>query len=115
MNTQLHLNDLPKLNDLYDTLEAEDDFTNTHYHEDFLETIDIFIDDYVNTHILDYKEKDFENSVKEGVYSQILEIYKDQITYLELTLDDTIEECVYLYFTKNLKTISCGLFYQLFF
>ena len=43
-----------------------------------LETIDIFIDDYVNTHILDYKEKDFENSVKEGVYSQILEIYLAQ-------------------------------------
>ena len=101
MNSQLHLNDLPKLNDLYDTIEIEDDFTNTHYHEDFLETIDIFIDDYVNTHILDYKEKDFENSVKEGVYSQILEIYKEQISYLELNLDDTIEECVYLYFTKN--------------
>ena len=45
-----HLNDLPELNDLYDTLETEDDFTGTHYHEDFLETIDIFIDEYV-THI----------------------------------------------------------------
>ena len=33
-----HLNDLPELNDLYDTLETEDDFTGTHYHEDFLET-----------------------------------------------------------------------------
>ena len=96
-----HLNDLPELNDLYDTLETEDDFTGTHYHEDFLETIDIFIDEYVNTHILEYKEKDFEDSVKEAVYSQILEVYNDQINYLDLTLDDTIDECVYLYFTKN--------------
>jgi hypothetical protein len=96
-----HLNDLPELNDLYDTLETEDDFTGTHYLEDFLETIDIFIDEYVNTHILEYKEKDFEDSVKEAVYSQILEVYNDQINYLDLTLDDTIDECVYLYFTKN--------------
>lgn len=101
MFQQSHLNDLPELNDLYDTLEVEDDFTNTPYHEDFLETIDIFIDDYVNSHILEYKNKDFEDTVKESVYSQIIEIYNDQINYLDLTLDETIDECVYLYFTKN--------------
>src|SRR5210317_219569 len=101
MTQQFHLNDLPELNDLYDTLEVEDDFTNTPYHEDFLETIDIFIDDYVNSHILEYKNKDFEDTVKESVYSQIIEIYNDQINYLDLTLDETIDECVYLYFTKN--------------
>ena len=101
MFQQPHLNDLPELNDLYDTLEVEDDFTNTPYHEDFLETIDIFIDDYVNSHILEYKNKDFEDTVKEAVYSQIIEIYNDQINYLDLTLDETIDECVYLYFTKN--------------
>src|SRR5210317_1637959 len=101
MTKQSHLNDLPELNDLYDTLEVEDDFTNTPYHEDFLETIDIFIDDYVNSHILEYKNKDFEDSVKEAVYSQILEIYSEQINFLDLTLDETIDECVYLYFTKH--------------
>jgi putative phage-type endonuclease len=103
-----HLMDLPELKDLYDTLVIEDDFTNTHYHEDFLETIDIFIDDYVNAHILEYKNKDFEDSVKEGVYSQIAEIYKDQINYLDLTLDETIDECVYVYFIKN----SCPRSYE---
>ena len=96
-----HFNDLPKLHDLYDELNVEDDFTNTSYHEDFLETIDIFIDEYVNSHIMEYKEKDFEDIVKEAVYSQILEVYSEQINYLDLSLDDTVDECVYLYFTKN--------------
>lgn len=96
-----HFNDLPKLHDLYDELKVEDDFTNTSYHEDFLETIDIFIDEYVNSHIMEYKEKDFEDIVKEAVYSQILEVYSEQINYLDLSLDDTVDECVYLYFTKN--------------
>jgi len=96
-----HFNDLPKLHDLYDELKVEDDFTNTSYHEDFLETIDIFIDEYVNSHIMEYKEKDFEDIVKEAVYSQILEVYNEQINYLDLSLDDTVDECVYLYFTKN--------------
>lgn len=101
MIQQSHLNDLPELNDLYETLKVEDDFTDTPYHEDFLETIDIFIEDYVNSHILQYKNKDFEDMVKEGVYSQITELYNEQINYLDLTLDETIDECVYLYFTKN--------------
>ena len=101
MFQHMNFNDLPKLNDLYDELKAEDDFTNTSYHEDFLETIDIFIDEYVNSHILEYKEKDFEDIVKEAVYSQILEVYSEQINYLDLSLDDTVDECVYLYFTKN--------------
>lgn len=98
---QTHANDLPELNDIYDNLIIEDDFTNTSYHEDFLETIDIFIDEYVNLNIMNYKEKDFEDMVKEAVYSQILDVYSDQINYLELSLDDTVDECVYLYFTKN--------------
>ena len=98
---QTHTNELPELNDIYDNLIIEDDFTNTSYHEDFLETIDIFIDEYVNLNIMNYKEKDFEDMVKEAVYSQILDVYSDQINYLELSLDDTVDECVYLYFTKN--------------
>ena len=83
MIQQSHLNDLPELNDLYETLKVEDDFTDTPYHEDFLETIDIFIEDYVNSHILQYKNKDFEDMVKEGVYSQITELYNEQINYLD--------------------------------
>ena len=101
MIRETYFNDLPKLDDLYDILKTEDDFTNTSYHEDFLETIDIFIDEYVNSHIMEYKEKDFEDIVKEAVYSQILEVYNEQINYLDLSLDDTVDECVYLYFTKN--------------
>ena len=101
MIRETYFNDLPKLYDLYDILKTEDDFTNTSYHEDFLETIDIFIDEYVNSHIMEYKEKDFEDIVKEAVYSQILEVYNEQINYLDLSLDDTVDECVYLYFTKN--------------
>lgn len=101
MFQQTHFNDLPLLNDLYDILKVEDDFTNTSYHEDFLETIDIFIDEYVNSHIINYKEKDFEEMVKNAVYLQILDVYSEQINYLELSLDDTVDECVYLYFTKN--------------
>ena len=101
MFQHMNFNDLPKLHDLYDELKVEDDFTNTSYHEDFLETIDIFIDEYVNSHIMEYKEKDFEDIVKEAVYSQILEVYSEQINYLDLSLDDTVDECVYLYFTKN--------------
>ena len=61
---QTHTNELPELNDIYDNLIIEDDFTNTSYHEDFLETIDIFIDEYVNSHIMEYKEKDFEDIVR---------------------------------------------------
>ena len=63
--------------------------------------IDIFIDEYVNSHIINYKEKDFEEMVKNAVYLQILDVYSEQINYLELSLDDTVDECVYLYFTKN--------------
>ena len=108
MFQQTHFNDLPLLNDLYDILKVEDDFTNTSYHEDFLETIDIFIDEYVNSHIINYKEKDFEEMVKNAVYLQILDVYSEQINYLELSLDDTVDECVYLYFTKN----SCPRSYE---
>ena len=35
MIRETYFNDLPKLDDLYDILKTEDDFTNTSYHEDF--------------------------------------------------------------------------------
>ena len=96
-----HIDDLPDLKDEYDSFQLDDDFTDTSYHEDFLETIDIFIDEFVNHNIIDYQESDFEDRVKEAVYTQITELYNDQINYLDISLDDTIDECVYLYFMKH--------------
>jgi putative phage-type endonuclease len=96
-----HINELPDLKDEYDSFQLDDDFTDTSYHEDFLETIDIFIDEFVNHNVIEYQESDFEDRVKEAVYTQITELYNDQINYLDISIDDTIEECVYLYFMKH--------------
>ena len=88
-----HIDDLPDLKDEYDSFQLDDDFTDTSYHEDFLETIDIFIDEFVNHNIIDYQESDFEDRVKEAVYTQITELYNDQINYLDISIDDTISTC----------------------
>ena len=96
-----HMDDLPELKDEYDSFQLSDDFTDTSYHEDFLETIDIFIGEYVNHNIMDYIYYDFEDRVKDAIYTQISELYNEQINYLDITLDDTIDECVYLYFMKH--------------
>ncbi len=96
-----HMDDLPELKDEYDSFQLSDDFTDTSYHEDFLETIDIFIDEFVNHNVMDYIYHDFEDRVKDAVYTQISELYSEQINYLDITLDDTINECVYLYFMKH--------------
>lgn len=96
-----HMDDLPELKDEYDSFQLSDDFTDTSYHEDFLETIDIFIDEYVNHNVMDYIYSDFEDRVKDAIYTQISELYNEQINYLDIDLDDTINECVYLYFTKH--------------
>lgn len=95
------MDDLPELKDEYDSFQLSDDFTDTSYHEDFLETIDIFIGEYVNHNIMDYIYYDFEDRVKDAIYTQISELYNEQINYLDITLDDTIDECVYLYFMKH--------------
>ena len=63
-----HMDDLPELKDEYDLFQLNDDFTDTSYHEDFLETIDIFIDEYVNNNIMEYIYSDFEDRVKESIY-----------------------------------------------
>ena len=96
-----HMDDLPELKDEYDSFKLSDDFTDTSYHEDFLETIDIFIGEYVNHNIMDYIYYDFEDRVKDAIYTQISELYSEQINYLDIDLDDTINECVYLYFIKH--------------
>jgi len=84
------MDDLPELKDEYDSFQLSDDFTDTSYHEDFLETIDIFIDEYVNHNVMDYIYSDFEDRVKDAIYTQISEIYNEQINYLDIDLDDTI-------------------------
>ena len=111
MFQQTHFNDLPLLNDLYDILKVEDDFTNTSYHEDFLETIDIFIDEYVNSHIINYKEKDFEEMVKNAVYLQILDVYSEQINWLTVIVFIRFFSLFFCYQFSNIINYFCSFFY----
>ena len=65
-NMQVCFNDLINLEDLFDqiTPTTYNDINDSDI-EDFKESIQYFIDDYVDTHIESYKEKGFETMMFE--------------------------------------------------
>ena len=74
-------NDLEKLTDILDNLEPTDvkDITDKDI-EDFKESIQYFISDYIDTHIECYKKKDFETTMFEDLCKLIRKTYNDIFT-----------------------------------
>ena len=101
-NMQVHFNDLINLEDLFDQIKPTTyDETTDKDIEDFKESIQYFISDYIDTHIESYKEKGFETVMFEDLYKLIKQAYVDiddyfkSDTHYESTLWDAIQ--IYLH------------------
>jgi len=105
-NMQVCFNDLINLEDLFDqiTPTTYNDINDSDI-EDFKESIQYFIDDYVDTHIESYKEKGFETMMFEDLYILIKQAYGD------ISIDDyfksdnhyecTIFDAIQIYLHKH--------------
>ena len=98
-----HINDLNNLTDIIDTFKdntPEILFENTHYHDDFFETICIFIEEYIENNIETYKLKKFRELLFENIYTNIIDIYENIIYENNINIDDLIDNCIDYYLSK---------------
>jgi len=97
-------NDLEKLTDILDNLELTDvkDITDKDI-EDFKESIQYFIEDYIDTNIKKYKEKDFEVTMFEELCKLIKHTYIDIDDYFINTEDyeSTLWDAIQIYLHKH--------------
>ncbi len=92
---------LPVLKNIIGDIKApNDNFKNTSDCHDLKETIWIFIDDFIQNNRETYKDKHFEELVKNGTYESMYCCYYDIFNELELkiNIDDLIDEVLQTYF-----------------
>ena len=95
-------NDLKALEDLTDKITApiEEPYNDDDI-EQFKESVQYFIDDFINHNIKLYKEKDFENTVFDAIYTMIVASYGIDIFPSDFDLDYHIYDAMEIYFYKN--------------
>ncbi len=95
-------NELPQLENLVNTLTVTEDtdFKDTNDYYDLKETIWSFVDDYVKSNIESYKDKHFDEMVRDDVFNSMYVCYYDTFNELELKIDidEIIDEVVETYF-----------------
>ena len=82
-------NELPQLENLVNTLTVTEDtdFKDTDDYYDLKETIWCFVDDYVRDNVENYKDKHFDELVREDVVNSMYICYSDTFNELELKID----------------------------
>ena len=100
------LNDLEELKDIIDELEPSNvSDINEQDIDDFKETLQYFIGDYIDTHIESYKKKDFETTMFEDVCKLVKQTYFDIfiVDYFkdETDYEYTIWDAMQIYLHKH--------------
>ena len=95
-------NDLPDLEDITNTIKvAKNCFDNSSYCDDLKESIDIFLDEYINSNIEIYKEYDFNTIIYDYLFDIIVESYHSIIFEFDIDIHKIINETMYCYFMRN--------------
>ena len=93
--------DLPKLTDITDILKPDNDIIDDINKEDFIETIDLFLEDILVNDPLMYKEYKFYDNLFELLYEQISNLYYEQIIKYNINLEESLQNTIYDYFNRN--------------
>ena len=100
MTTYWH--DLQVLSNIIDTLEPEyEEPFNDEDIEQFKESVQYFIEDFVDTNIKLYKKKYFENMMYDALYEMISTSYGTIIDKTNFDLEYHIYDAMEIYFHKN--------------
>ena len=101
-----YFSDLPPLKDIFDELEPNNYVElNEQDIEDFKESIQYFIADYIDTHIESYKKKEFETTMFQDLCKLIRKTYSDM--FIEDYFKDyteyeyTVWDAIQIYLHKN--------------
>tara|TARA_A100001011_G_C14307517_1_gene843875 strand:- start:2464 stop:3837 length:1374 start_codon:yes stop_codon:yes gene_type:complete len=95
-------NDLPPLEDISNTLKVNTNkFYNTIDCDDLKESIDIFLDEFLNSNIHIYKEYNFNSIVSDYLLETVLITYGNIVLDLNVDINIIINETMYCYFMRN--------------
>ena len=100
MNT--HCNDLPNLKNIIDEFFIDSNtFNNSSDSDDLKESVDIFLNEYLNNNIEIYKEYNFYNIVFTYLFTNICNLYDSIIFENDIDIEELINETMYCYFMRN--------------
>lgn len=100
-------NDLPKLENITNKIKIPDNlFDNSYYCDDLKESIDIFLDEFINSNIEIYKEYDFNSIIYDYLFDIIIESYHTTILEFDINIHKIITETIYCYFMRHNKPRS---------
>ena len=95
-------NDLDDLEDISNDLKVIDyKFHNSIDCDDLKESIDIFLDEFLNSNIEIYKEYNFNSIIHDYLLETILISYGNIIADLNVDINTIINETMYCYFMRN--------------
>ncbi len=96
-------NDLQVLNDIIDEVKPPiiEKFTNTLHHDDVKETLDTFINEFVNSNIKLYKYENFEDDLYQHISSIIDGIFNFELEDDDLNIHLLILDSIHCYFMRN--------------
>ena len=95
-------NDLDDLEDISNDLKVIDyKFHNSIDCDDLKESIDIFLDEFLNSNIEIYKEYNFNSIIHDYLLETILITYGNIIADLNVDINTIINETMYCYFMRN--------------
>tara|TARA_B100001123_G_scaffold134668_2_gene156272 strand:+ start:294 stop:1670 length:1377 start_codon:yes stop_codon:yes gene_type:complete len=103
-----YINDLKKLDDISEFIWQESIFNNKQNMnltdidiEDFKESMQYFIQDFIDSNIKLYKNKDFELVLYDALYNIIITTYDTIIDNIDFDLDYHIYDAMEIYFYRN--------------
>ena len=97
-------NDLPELNNILNDFKVKtptEEFLNSSDFIDFHESIDYFIDEFINNNIILYSEKDFEDLLINYLKKYVKEFYGHLIWNFDFDLYDMLSYMCFSYFLRN--------------
>jgi putative phage-type endonuclease len=103
-NNPTFWNDLPKLEDIQNKLDIEDNNNKLFDDKDieeFKESVVYFIDDFIKNNVRIYKEYKFNNIVYVYLYNCIINTYGFIIDEFNFDLESNICDAIEIYFSKN--------------
>ena len=101
MNISININELNNLPNIIDTFipDKKDTFLHSKDYEDFHETIDLFINDFITNNIILYSDKHFDEYLYDYIYDVTLNLFNN----IMVDLDDNIEDIIEKRSTKEIK------------
>ena len=108
MNISININQLNDLHNIIDNFipDKKDTFLHSKDYEDFHETIDLFINDFITNNIILYPNKHFDEYLYDYIYDVTLNLFNNIMVDLDDNIEDIIENIIYSYHSKNLTCRS---------